>query len=107
MLDTESLARWEDAVKNNQDRYGKKVIKFAEKWAKLSEARRKRGEFLLNILEDTARTAAEKVGIAHVDGMMLAQTVDLLSDIWAHGSVMVIWHQKRRLRLRPDISSNP
>lgn len=79
---------WQRWVDNNQDPYGSGVIRFAERWADLMEAKMAEGATLEDIAEATSHEA-ETEGIT---GFMYGAAVSVLATSWEHGDQLRRWH---------------
>ena len=86
---------WKKTCDNNKDPYGGAVITYAERWARLMEARMNRGEKLADIADQCSHLA-DNEGIT---GFMYGCAVSILSKVWAHGEALRLWHNlKYQLR---------
>lgn len=81
---------WDEAVAKNTDSYGKGVMKFAERWARLMQAQLAAGKTLAECAEETSH-AADVDGIT---GFMYGCAVQILSQAWIHGEELRKWHNK-------------
>jgi hypothetical protein len=89
-LELANKAGWDEFVANNQDGYGKGVIDFAERWAKLMQVELAAGKKLSDIA-DTTSHEADNEGIT---GFMYGAAVSTLSQTWKHGEQLRRWHNK-------------
>lgn len=90
-LSTMSLADsegWEKAKKANSDPYGGAVITYAERWARLMEARMAKGEKIADIADECSRLADEE----GITGFMYGCAVSTLARVWKHGEALRLWH---------------
>lgn len=82
--DVEAWNKWQAS---NQDDYGKGVIDFAQRWARLMQKRMADGEDLGSVVDDCAK-------LADVDGItgMYGAAVSVLATCWEHGEELRRWH---------------
>ena len=81
-------AGWKKSVEANQDAYGSGVIRFAERWANLMEAKMEAGEKLADI----ASAASHEADTEGITGFMYGCAVGILSGVWEHGEELRRWH---------------
>lgn len=81
-------SKWNDFVAKNQDSYGAGVVRFAERWANLMEAKMDSGAKLEDIAAATRREA-DSEGIT---GFMYGCAVSTLAQTWIHGDTLRRWH---------------
>lgn len=79
---------WNEWVANNTDPYGSGVVRFAQRWAELMQARIAQGDTLESIAKDTEREA-DTEGIT---GFMYGCAVSMLAGCWVHGEALRQWH---------------
>lgn len=79
---------WETSRKANSDGYGGAVMTYAERWARLMEARMAKGEKLADIADACSRLA-DNEGIT---GFMYGCAVAILCKVWQHGEALRLWH---------------
>lgn len=79
---------WQETCAANQDAYGGAVMTYAERWARLMEARMDKGEMLADIADDCSHLA-DSEGIT---GFMYGCAVNILSKVWTHGEALRLWH---------------
>lgn len=79
---------WAEWVANNQDGYGSGVIRYAERWADLMEARIATGAALADVAQVTSREA-DTEGIT---GFMYGAAVAVLASSWERGEELRRWH---------------
>jgi len=79
---------WLTTCEANTDPYGNCVIRYAELWARLLEARMSKGEVLQNIAKECSHLA-DTEGIT---GFMYGCAVGILSSVWIHGEELRKWH---------------
>ena len=81
-------AGWKQAKEANGDPYGSAVMAYAERWARLMEARMAKGERISDIADDCSHLA-DSDGIT---GFMYGCSVAILSKVWQHGEALRLWH---------------
>ena len=81
-------AAWDAFVKNNQDPYGSGVVRFAERWADLMEARARQG----GTLDDFAKETSHEADGEGITGFMYGCAVSILSQCWENGEQLRRWH---------------
>jgi hypothetical protein len=79
---------WDKFVANNSDIYGSGVIRFAERWANLMEAKISKGAKL----EDIAKATSQEADSEGITGFMYGCAVSTLSHAWIHGEALRRWH---------------
>jgi len=79
---------WQQAVDANPDPYGRRVIVFAEEWARLMEGALRCGDTIPNCAERLCRVA-DYDGIT---GFMYGCAVSILAQVWEHGEALRVWH---------------
>ena len=79
---------WAAAVENNQDPYGSGVIRYAERWADLIEARLADGANF----KDVARATSREADTEGITGFMYGAAVSTLASCWEHGEALRRWH---------------
>jgi hypothetical protein len=79
---------WDDFVRRNTDPYGAGVVRYAERWARLMQARMADG----SKLEDIAKQASHDADNEGVTGFMYGCAVSMLSQTWEHGEELRRWH---------------
>ena len=79
---------WKQSCEVNSDGYGEAVMAYAERWARLMEARMSKGERIAGIADDCSRLA-DNEGIT---GFMYGCAVGVLSKVWQHGEALRLWH---------------
>lgn len=79
---------WLSACKANTDPYGHAVIVYAERWARLLEARISKGEVFKDIADECSHLA-DTEGIT---GFMYGCAVSILSSVWIYGEELRKWH---------------
>lgn len=81
---------WRAACEKNTDPYGACVMRYAEIWARIMEAKIAGGAALEDIAEEASRTA-DTEGIT---GFMYGCAVAMLARVWIHGEALRRWHNK-------------
>jgi len=79
---------WKESCRVNSDGYGGAVMTYAERWARLMEARMAKGERIADIADDCSHLA-DNEGIT---GFMYGCAVGILSKVWQHGEALRLWH---------------
>jgi hypothetical protein len=77
---------WVDA--NDDDRYGRCCVRYAEAWANEMERRMESGEKLEDVAKQAGHDANKDYGIT---GFMYGAAVEMLSQCWEHGEVLRQW----------------
>lgn len=86
---------WKKACEANTDPYGGAVMTYAERWARLMEARMAKGEKIADVAEDCSHLADEE----GITGFMYGCAVSTLAAVWIHGEALRLWHNlKHQLR---------
>jgi hypothetical protein len=75
---------------NSSDSYSKRIMEYAETWARLMQAQINDGAALSDIA-DTASHLADTDGIT---GFMYGAAVSSLAQCWIHGDELRQWHNK-------------
>ncbi len=79
---------WKKSCEVNSDGYSGAVMNYAERWARLMEARMSKGERIADIADDCSHLA-DSEGIT---GFMYGCAVGILSKVWQHGEALRLWH---------------
>lgn len=79
---------WQKSCEANSDSYGGAVMTYAERWARLMEARMSKGERIADIADECSHLA-DSEGIT---GFMYGCAVSILSKVWQHGEALRVWH---------------
>lgn len=79
---------WGKAKAANADPYGGAVITYAERWARLMEARMSKGERIADIADECSHLADEE----GITGFMYGAAVSTLARVWKHGEALRLWH---------------
>ena len=86
---------WEKAKAANSDPYGGAVMTYAERWARMMEARMAKGERIAEIADECSHLADEE----GITGFMYGAAVSTLAHVWKHGEALRMWHNlKTQLR---------
>ena len=80
---------WNEWVENNQDGYGAAIIRYAEAWADLMEARIAEGA---EKWEDVAKETSHEANTEGITGFMYGAAVAVLATSWKHGDRLRRWH---------------
>lgn len=79
---------WNNWVEKNTDPYGGACVTYAERWARMMQARMDAGEELEDIAKQTSHDA-DKEGIT---GFMYGCAVQMLAGCWKYGDRLRRWH---------------
>lgn len=86
---------WKKACDANRDGYGGAVMTYAERWARMMEARMAKGERIADIAEECSHLADDE----GITGFMYGAAVSTLAAVWVHGEALRLWHNlKYQLR---------
>lgn len=86
---------WEKAKAANSDPYGGAVMTYAQRWARMMEARMAKGERIADIADECSHLADEE----GITGFMYGAAVSMLARVWKHGEALRLWHNlKTQLR---------
>ncbi len=86
---------WKKACDANKDGYGGAVMTYAERWARIMEARMAKGERIADIADESSHMADEE----GITGFMYGAAVSTLAGVWIHGEALRLWHNlKTQLR---------
>lgn len=87
---------WQKAVEvNKADPYSNAVIVYAEKWARIMEARMKQVDGLT--VAECAEAASHLADDDGITGFMYGAAVSTLSRVWIHGDELRRWHNRQYL----------
>ena len=79
---------WAKSCAANSDGYGGAVITYAERWARMMEARMGTGERIADIADECSHLANEE----GITGFMYGCAVSTLAKVWKHGEALRMWH---------------
>jgi hypothetical protein len=79
---------WKKANEANPDGYGGAIMTYAERWARLMEARMAKGERIAEIASECSHLADEE----GITGFMYGAAVSVLAGVWVHGEALRLWH---------------
>lgn len=79
---------WNKSCNANKDDYGGAVMTYAERWARLMEARMTKGERIADIADECSHLA----DMDGITGFMYGCAVSILSKVWIHGEALRLWH---------------
>ena len=79
---------WAKAKAANSDPYGGAVMTYADRWARMMEARMAKGERIADIADECSRLADEE----GITGFMYGAAVSTLARVWKHGEALRLWH---------------
>ncbi|MFA5056525.1 MAG: hypothetical protein WC485_00290 [Opitutaceae bacterium] len=80
--------KWKSRELANQDGYGKAVVDYAEKWARIMQTRIAVGSAIAECAEEASRIADDE----GITGAMYGFAVRVLADCWQHGEELRRWH---------------
>ena len=81
---------WRNQVEINHDGYGKAVVDYAERWARLMQAHLAAGRALVDVAAEDSHTA----DVDGITGFQYGCAVQILAQCWAHGEELRRWHNK-------------
>jgi len=81
---------WQEAIANNSDPYGARVIRYVEDWGRLMQFKNDLGYSISGCAEDTSTTADDD----GITGFMYGAAASMLSHCWIHGEELRKWHNK-------------
>lgn len=90
-MEITNLRTWEAWVESNQDPYGREVLGFAERWAKLMQLQLQSGL----ALESIAMSTSHEADIEGISGAQFGFAAGVLITTWSHGEELKAWHDKR------------
>jgi hypothetical protein len=79
---------WGKAKAANSDPYGGAVMTYADRWARMMEARMAKGERIADIADECSHLADEE----GITGFMYGAAVSTLARVWKHGEALRMWH---------------
>lgn len=79
---------WGKAKAANSDPYGGAVMTYAERWARMMEARMAKGERIADMADECSHLADEE----GITGFMYGAAVSTLARVWKHGEALRLWH---------------
>lgn len=74
--------------KNSKDGYSRGVVDYADRWARLMQAKLQQGAQLRDVAEATSHEA----DIDGITGFMYGCAVSALAHFWIHGDELRVWH---------------
>ena len=80
---------WIKTKELNNDDYGRAIISYAERWARLMQLEMSSESVTLPLIADSASYEADTEGIT---GFMYGAAVSILSKCWVHGNTLRRWH---------------
>lgn len=89
-----SQESWDKWVANNTDGYGSAIIRYAEAWANLMEAKIAEG----SQLEDIAQETSHEADTEGITGYMYGAAVSVLASSWIYGEQLRLWHNGKYKR---------
>lgn len=81
---------WRDLYKKNTDPYGRAILSYASRWARIMEGQINIGR----ALEDCASEASHVGDNEGITGFMYGMAVSILSRVWVHGDQLRRWHNR-------------
>ncbi len=82
---------WQTWKENNQDDYGRGIIDYAERWARLMQVEINAGKKL----EDIADSTSNEADIDGISGFMYGAAVHTLANSWKYGDQLRKWHNEK------------
>lgn len=79
---------WETFIMANQNSYGRGIIEYAERWARLMQLEMANGK----TLEEVAQATAQEADIDGMSGFSYGAAVSTLVACWKHGDQLRRWH---------------
>lgn len=79
---------WIQLLELNQDPYGKGVVTYAERWARLMQMEIAQGKALKHVAGATSYEA----DLEGMSGFSYGMAVSILSKVWIHGDQLRRWH---------------
>jgi hypothetical protein len=79
---------WKRSCDANRDGYGGAVMTYAERWARMMEARMAKGERIGDIADECSHLADEE----GITGFQYGCAVGILAKVWIHGEALRLWH---------------
>jgi hypothetical protein len=79
---------WAHGLALNTDGYGSAVYRYAEKWARIMEARLAAGQ----TIQECAKSASHLADDEGITGFMYGCAVGILARCWRHGEELRRWH---------------
>lgn len=86
---------------NADDPNGIATLAYAERWARMMEARMARGDRI----EDMAAECSHLADEDHVTGFMQGKATGLLGLYWKHGEELMAWHERHSRIFQGPFSS--
>lgn len=82
---------WNLCKENNQGPYGGRVVRYAEEWARLMQARMEQGETVASCADELSHLADDD----GITGFMYGAAVSILAKAWKHGEELRTWHNAK------------
>lgn len=79
---------WIEMLRLNQDPYGKGILTYAERWARLMQLEIAQGKLLKHV----AGTTSHEADLEGMSGFSYGMAVSILSKVWTHGDELRRWH---------------
>jgi len=79
---------WQEFKDKNQDSYGRAIVTYAERWARLMQAEMTTGRQIEEVAEATSREA----DLEDITGFMHGAAVSILAQYWKYGEQLRRWH---------------
>ena len=79
---------WTTWREKNQDPYGGACVSYAERWARLMQARMSEGKLIAEVAEQASHDA----DVEGITGFMYGVAVSILAAVWEHGEALRLWH---------------
>jgi hypothetical protein len=78
---------------NSQDGYSKACVNYAMRWAELME--NAIDEAIAQVIAERADDMSHEADIDGITGFQYGAAVSMLSDMWAYGDYLRMWHNKK------------
>ena len=90
---------WSASRTNNTHGYGKAILDYAERWAKLMQVaiaeEFKQGTIREDIIPKIASSTSHEADLEGITGFMYGAAVSTLSQSWIYGKELSDWHNKK------------
>ncbi len=83
-------AAWMLTVANNPEPYGRAVINYAERWARLMQIEISNGRSI----EEVAEATSQEADLEGITGFQFACAASILTKVWTHGQQLNSWRHK-------------
>ena len=90
-IEISNKAAWEEWKAYNRDDYGRAIVAYAERWARLMQIEISSGKEL----DDIAEATSSEADIDGITGFMYGTAVSALAATWEYGDQLRKWHNKQ------------